>query len=94
MKFFNVIHERLIKLETFCVVVLSDVWPLYTHTFKSNEFASNWVKFILKTCKVSIYVQYMYNMIKIKQTYLKIIRSTDLPDAEFLLKRCNMNDEI
>ena len=31
--FFNVIHERLIKFETFCMVVLSDVWLLYTHTF-------------------------------------------------------------
>ena len=31
MFFFNIIHERLIKFETFCIA-LSDVWPLYTHT--------------------------------------------------------------
>ena len=47
--FFNVIHECLIKFETFfCMVVLSDLWPLYTHTFQSNEFELNWLNFYLK----------------------------------------------
>ena len=32
-----------------CMVVLSDVQPLYTHAFESNEFVLNWVNFYLKS---------------------------------------------
>ena len=35
-------------LKLFCMVVLSVVWPLYTHIFQSNEFALN---FYLKSAK-------------------------------------------
>ena len=50
---FNVIQERLIKFETFCKVVLPDVWPLYTHTF-FKEFALN---FYLKSVKFLYFLQ-------------------------------------
>ena len=33
------------------MVVLSGVWPLYTHTFQSNEFALNWLYFYFKSVK-------------------------------------------
>ena len=49
--FFNVIHKRLIKFKIFCKVVLSDEWPLYTHTFESNEFALFLLNFYLKSVK-------------------------------------------
>ena len=49
---FNAI-ERLIKFETFYMVVLSDVWPLYMYThsiiFPSNEFVLYWLHFYLKS---------------------------------------------
>ena len=45
-RFHNVIHERLVKFETFSMVGLSDVWPLYTHTFK--------VMRMHEICKISI----------------------------------------
>ena len=49
--FFNVIHENRTKFETFCMVVLSDVWPFNSHIFQSNKFALNWLNVYLKSVK-------------------------------------------
>ena len=40
------------------MVVLSDLWPLYTHTFQSKEFDLNCLNFYIKSV-VSIFVQYI-----------------------------------
>ena len=56
--FFNVIHERLIKFETFLhVCLVRRVVFIYAYLL-SNEFALNWVNFYFIKCKVSIFVQY------------------------------------
>ena len=48
LTFFNIIHERLITFETFCMVVLSDVWPLTIYIMSCVKL----VKFLFKKCKL------------------------------------------
>ena len=58
--FFNAIHIRLINFETFCMIVLSDVRPLYTHTSQKNGFVLSWKTFYLKSVNFPFFAEYIF----------------------------------
>ena len=44
--------NALSSLKLFCMVLLSDLWPLYAHSVLSIEFALNQLEFYLKSVNI------------------------------------------